>query len=131
MTSRFLLGLVRVAAGLALAAAAGASALANDALKGTWVGKVGANAVTLTIDSAQAGTLTGSVKGGVSLTYTVSGGPPSAANAKGSFQGNSVTLKTPGGTWAMQLQGNQLNGTYTPDSTGSRARAATIELTKR
>jgi hypothetical protein len=42
-----------------------------------------------------------------------------------------VTLKTPGGTWAMQLQGNQLNGTYTPDSTGSRARAATIELTKR
>jgi hypothetical protein len=79
---------VRVAAGLGLAAAAGAAALANDALKGTWVGKVGANAVTLTIDTAQAGTLTGSVKGGVSLTYTVSGGPPSAANAKGSFQGN-------------------------------------------
>jgi hypothetical protein len=131
MTSRFALVLMRAAAGLALAAAAGASALANDALKGTWVGKVGSNAVTFTVDSAQGGTLTGSIKGGVSLTYAVSGSPPSAANARGTFQGNAVTIKTSGGTWAMQLQGNQLNGTYTPDSTGSRARPAEIALTKR
>jgi hypothetical protein len=131
MKQRLGLGLARIALGTVLAAAAAATALANDALKGTWTGNVGSNSVTLVIQSAQGGTLTGSIKGGTSLNYAVSGAPPSAANGQGTFQGNSVSIKTPGGTWAMQLQGNQLKGRYTPDSTGPRARAADIALTKR
>ena len=35
-----------------------------------------------------------------------------------------------GGVWAMQLQGNQLKGRYTPGSTSARARETDIALTK-
>jgi len=117
----------RLAGALMLAAAAAAPALANDALKGRWVGPVGSVQATLTIQNAAAGTLTGTMRAG-NLNYSISGGPPSASNGQGTFQGNAVTIKTPGGTWAMQLQGNQLQGRYMPDS--ARGRATDIALTK-
>ncbi len=119
--------LTRLVATAVVIAAAAMPALANDALKGRWVGPVGSVQATLVIQNAQAGTLTGTMKAG-NLNYAISGAPASAANGQGTFQGNAVTIKTPGGTWAMQLQGNQLKGRYTPDS--SRGRATDIALSK-
>ena len=116
-----------LAAAATIVAVVAAPAMANDALKGRWVGPVGSVQATLVIQNAQAGTLTGTMKAG-NLNYAISGGPPSAANGQGTFQGNAVTIKTPGGTWAMQLQGNQLKGRYMPDST--RGRATDIALSK-
>lgn len=104
-------------------------ALANDALKGRWVGPVGSVQATLVITNAQAGALTGTMRAG-NLNYTISGAAPSASNGQGTFQGSAVTIRTPGGVWAMQLQGNQLKGRYTPGSTGARARETDIALTK-
>ena len=119
----------RFVAAVVIAGAMSLPAFANDALKGRWVGPVGSVQATLTIQSAAAGTLTGSMRAG-NLNYTITGAAPSASNGQGTFQGSAVTIKTPGGTWAMQLQGNQLKGRYTPDSTSSRARATDIALTK-
>lgn len=116
-----------LAVGATIVAVVAAPAMANDALKGRWVGPVGSVQATLVIQNAQGGTLTGTMKAG-NLNYAISGGPASAANGQGTFQGNAVTIKTPGGTWAMQLQGNQLKGRYTPDST--RGRATDIALSK-
>jgi hypothetical protein len=102
---------VRFAAAVVVAGAISLPAFANDALKGRWVGPVGSVQATLTIQNAAAGTLTGTMTAG-NLNYTISGAAPSASNGQGTFQGAAVTIKTPGGTLAMQLQGNQLRGRY-------------------
>src|SRR5262245_60212981 len=121
MMSKMRTNFSRVVAAAAFGAMVISPALADEALVGRWTGTVGRVAVTVTIETAQGGTLTGTIVSSVAST-TISNRPRDATNANGTYQGNAVTIDGAGGLWRMQLQGNQLRGRWYDTTGQARAR---------
>jgi hypothetical protein len=108
-------------------AAAAPLAMANDALKGKWLGTIGSSSLQMMIEGGKDGALTGTISS-TSFSYKLGAEKPAAGIAQMSVRGETVTIKAVDGTFDLQLQGRMLKGRYFPAT--ERARPRDVSLTR-
>lgn len=116
-----------IAAAFAAFAAAAPAAMANDALKGKWIGTIGSSSLRMEIEAAKGGALTGTLSSNA-FSYKLDANKPAAGTAQLGIRGGAVTIRAVDGTFDLRLQGRTLTGRYLP--TAARARPRDVSLTR-